>query len=78
MTNIKVVRLKSFYNKMYKDILRRAIIFFLFGAFIIVILKNYRFNLILYIFAFLISFSVSTFMFFMKPDKPKEFVESDK
>lgn len=65
--------IKKFLSKLYKDIFRNTIIFMFIGWLIVIIINTWRFRLELYFIAFLIAFSISYVICFMKKEKRFEF-----
>ena len=72
MKESNVVRrriLKNFFN----DILKLTLVFFSIGVFMAVIVSTWRFNPFVYFIAFIISFSVSFVLCFLKKETHFEF-----
>lgn len=71
------IQFREYLFSFYVNIFKRALVFACISFLFIWVFEGLRFSLIAYFFGFLGSFGLSFFIFFMKPDKPLEFVRGD-
>ena len=67
---VKRYRILKFF---YKNILKRAFMFFIIGVLIVYVFKSIRGDLLTYIILFMICLGINLFSFFLKTDIKKEF-----
>lgn len=73
----KTIKLYKILHQFYNEILKRTILFFILGSLIIFVVQTWRYNIPIYIFYFIICFSINFFLVFRKREINKELEKGD-